>query len=75
MSPQTVRSGATGDRMLCCWSDCTRFGFHNYEHVQREGQRSVHYLFCGERHRSYWRNSHRSNNNLPSGSHSLPAPR
>lgn len=28
----------------------------------------IHYLFCSERHRLYWANSHRSLYNLPSGS-------
>lgn len=31
----------------------------------------VHYLFCSERHKAYWVNSHRSLYNLPAGSKKL----
>ncbi len=75
MAGQTVRSGATGERILCCWSDCDRRGYHNFEHIQYEGTRKVHYLFCCPRHRAYWRDSIHSNGNLASGNRSMSAPR
>lgn len=72
-----VRSATTGQHIVCCFNDCGALGSSRYEH--REFRQWVYigptripqytiYLFCSERHRALWRNSHRSLGNLPIGS-------
>lgn len=71
----TIRSGATGDLLMCCFNDCTRVGNDRYAHKERTGvdlspgvpQFRI-YVFCSERHLLLWRNSHVSLGNLPTGS-------
>jgi hypothetical protein len=63
-------SGTTGQRIPCCWVDCYRPGDTNHEAQVKEPLRTLHYLFCSERHLLYWVNSHVDMGNLPAGSRS-----
>lgn len=78
---------ADGAHIPCHWADCERWGDDRYEAVVTDinqphieptlgvpvpGEiRHTHYLFCGERHKAYWVNSHVSHGNLPAGSKQL----
>jgi hypothetical protein len=72
-----VRSGATGQLLPCCFNDCGRTGTTRYEHREpiektRFGQwRYRIYVFCSDRHRMLWRNSHLNLGNLPTGSRGM----
>ena len=76
----TVRSGATGELIPCCWTECDKLGTTRYEHREfvqwlqigptRIPQNRI-YLFCSERHRAMWRHSMKSLGNLPTGSKGL----
>jgi len=68
-----VRSGATGQLLPCCFNDCGRTGTTRYEHRELIGYVLGHeryriYVFCSERHKTLWENSHLSLGNLPMGS-------
>ena len=75
--PGPVRSGATGNLIPCCWTECDQLGTSRYEHREfvqwiyigsaRIPQYRI-YLFCSERHRAMWRHSPKSLGNLPIGS-------
>lgn len=67
-------SVATGQPILCCWTDCERTGDDGYQAIVREPGRNVHYLFCSQRHLMYWTNSIRDMGNLPAGAKSLGGP-
>jgi hypothetical protein len=61
-----------GDRhVACAWDDCERDGYEtnkvkvNYGKV--DTPQIVQYVFCTERHRQFWINSHRSYGKLPPG--------
>lgn len=70
MSMTRVTDRATGIKVVCAWDDCERLAWDEMKvRVTDPGARqSVDYIFCSERHRDYWRWSHRSNGNLPPGS-------
>ncbi len=65
--------------LLCCWDTCDRYGLEiykirvNYGILPGDGitrpdlPYNTWYVFCSERHRQYWANSHRDLNNLPPG--------
>jgi hypothetical protein len=67
-------SGATGRRLPCCWDDCERLGDTRWQVVARSPQRNLIYLFCSERHRLLYANSHREHKQLPVGSKSVGGP-
>lgn len=60
-----------GAHLLCCWGPCERYGHHEHRARVREPLRTVWYVFCTERHRMFWVNSHRDHLNLPAGSKGL----
>lgn len=62
-----VLSRDTGLWLLCCWQDCERQGYELYKCVKHEINQDVAFVFCSERHRQYFLNSHRDNGNLPLG--------
>lgn len=64
-------SGTTGNYIPCCWSDCGRHGDTRYEHIEREGINTMHWLFCSERHKALWLFSPKRNNQLPTGSRGM----
>jgi hypothetical protein len=63
--------------LLCCWEDCERQGVQahkTFSHDHARGLRcdsamSKHswFVFCSERHRQLFLNSHISKGNLPTG--------
>jgi hypothetical protein len=61
-------SGTTSQRITCCWMDCPKAGDTDHAARVYEPTRTLHYLFCSERHLLYWVNSHVSLGNLPAGS-------
>jgi hypothetical protein len=64
---KTVINLSTGVHIPCCWDDCTRDGVELHKCVVREPTGRAHYVFCSERHRQFWINSHRDNGRLPAG--------
>ena len=61
-----------GDRkVMCAWDECDRDGYElnkvrvNYGTPQ--SPQVVSYVFCTERHKQFWINSHRKYGNLPAG--------
>lgn len=82
MSVQLVRNPGTGRVLPCCWDDCERPGDNRVQEQVADGvfteadlvsplmldtPKRFTYIFCSERHRAYWRNSHRDQGNLPAG--------
>ena len=63
--------------LRCCWEDCEKQGvdsnkarFHDHPKVfscNDPDAKHLWYVFCSERHRQLFLNSHRSNGNLPLG--------
>lgn len=68
-----------GRRIVCAWADCEADGVNLYLTVVHDhSTRCDHpdakhpkYLFCSERHKMYWVNSHRNMWNLPAGSRNV----
>jgi hypothetical protein len=58
---------STGVHLPCCWDDCTRDGVELHKTTVKEPTGNANYVFCSERHRQYWINSHRNNGMLPAG--------
>lgn len=60
-----VLSHDSGDWLLCCWDDCQRQGYDMHKAIQRTTSKAsgrletVSYVFCTERHRQFFLNSHR----------------
>jgi hypothetical protein len=49
----------TGRALLCCWTDCERYGYDLYKaqvNYAAEGfpPEIVKYVFCSETHKMYW---------------------
>lgn len=62
------QSPNTGRPVPCFWDDCARDGVGL--HMARERNETggwLIYLFCSERHKLYWANSHISLGNLARG--------
>jgi hypothetical protein len=57
----------TGAHLACCWEDCRRDGVQLHQVRVREGESTVTYVFCSERHKQYYLHSHVSYGNLPAG--------
>ena len=54
--------------LLCCWQECEKDGVEMHKARVKEGTAGYcFYVFCSERHKMYWVNSHRDNGNLPAG--------
>lgn len=69
----------TGTRIFCAWDDCDRDGFELYKLVVNYAKPGfppyrTTYVFCSERHRLYFLNSHRDFGNLPAGTRSALLP-
>jgi hypothetical protein len=62
-----------GEPLPCCWDECERRGHEQCKVVVRKSASDpgTSYVFCSERHRDYYRHSHRSFGNLPPGSKML----
>lgn len=70
MSMTRVREPHSGQLVTCAWDDCERPGWQEVriEVTDPGADRAVTYVFCTDRHRDYWRHSHKDNGNLPPGS-------
>ena len=69
MRQDWVRDPVTGDVLPCCWADCERPGHDGIRIVKHEGPlRTLTYVFCSERHRQLYANSHIAYGDLPLGS-------
>lgn len=77
-----VRNPGTGRVFPCCWDDCWRPGDARVKAEVTEGvfaeadmvpellvgtPKVLTYIFCSDRHKAYWVNSHRDMGNLPPG--------
>lgn len=61
-----------GTYVVCAWDECEQDGVESNKCTVNYGKpgypdQIVKYVFCSERHRQYWINSHHSYGNLPSG--------
>lgn len=66
-----VTDPQSGRKLLCCWDDCEALGRNEIQATEGvEGGRRLTYIFCSDRHRAYWVNSHRSYGNAASGNRS-----
>ncbi|MHB1595390.1 MAG: hypothetical protein ACYCO9_16405 [Streptosporangiaceae bacterium] len=60
-----VRDGDhEGEKIVCAWLDCDKDGYMLYHVATNEAKpgfprRLARYVFCSERHKQYWLNSHR----------------
>ncbi len=72
-----VLSSTTGTWIPCCWFECEKPGYELYKSVLHEHMKTmpcdhpmsqhVNFLFCTERHRQLYLNSHRNMGQLPPG--------
>jgi hypothetical protein len=63
--------------LTCCWFECEDKGYELHQAVTHDHARGlpcdhqlskhIRYVFCSDRHKMYWVNSHRSMGNLPAG--------
>lgn len=58
-----VVNPTSGVKLPCCWDDCWKPGHEEHKAVVSTDGRQLHYVFCSEKHRSYYANSHRSYGN------------
>ena len=58
---------ANGDKLLCTWDDCEKYGHEEHKVVVREPSKNMHYIFCNETHMQFFINSHNDNGNLATG--------
>ena len=63
-----------GRKLMCCWDTCELDSYELYKvrvNTANDGYevRYMNYTFCSERHKQYWLNNCRpnNNNNLPPG--------
>jgi hypothetical protein len=53
-----VISRDTGNALLCCWTDCEKYGYDLYQAKVNYGTPGyphvVKYVFCSETHKMYW---------------------
>lgn len=62
--------------ITCAWTECEKHGYELFKAVFHDhstpcdhpAAKHVNYVFCSERHKQYWVNSHRSMWQLPAGS-------
>lgn len=70
----------TQERILCAWADCTAWGHDEIRVVRNEGRNGspmrtqLIYVFCNQRHRLFYLQSHRAYGQLPAGSGPVPGP-
>jgi hypothetical protein len=72
-----VFSFSSGTWIKCAWFECDLQGYELYKSVFHEHAREmpcdhpmsqhVNFIFCSERHKQYYRNSHIDMGNLPAG--------
>lgn len=72
-----VLSRTTGTWIQCCWFECEKPGYELYKSVLHEHAKTmtcdhpmsqhVNFIFCSERHRQLYLNSHRNMGQLPPG--------
>jgi hypothetical protein len=72
-----VRSFSSGTWITCAWFECDRQGFELHKSVFHEHDRRlpcdhplsghVNFLFCSERHKRFYANSHIALGRLPAG--------
>jgi hypothetical protein len=62
-----------GDRhVMCAWDECDRDGYELHKVVVNDAAdgyppRYMRFVFCSERHKMYWVNSHKKYGDLPPG--------
>lgn len=62
-----VLSHDSGQWILCAWDECERQGYELYKARVNERQHIIQYIFCSERHKMYWVNSHIKFGKVPDG--------
>jgi hypothetical protein len=67
----TLVRNASGRPLPCCWDDCTKSGHEEQKVVVQDGNKNLHYVFCGQAHKMLYVNSKKDYGNLPGGSKGL----
>lgn len=71
-----LEGAAAGTKIFCGWDDCDLDGFALFQVVINAAKpgfprKLERYVFCTERHKQYWLNSHIAYGQLPSGANRL----
>jgi hypothetical protein len=68
MIAKKVINMTTGAHIPCCWNDCFKDGVELHKFVDTSSPaETITFVFCSERHRGYFINSHRNMGQLPPG--------
>jgi hypothetical protein len=71
LARKVISSGPAHDYIICSWDDCEKYGVMLHRIVIHYGvpphRYDVTHVFCSERHRQYFVNSHRDYGKLPAG--------
>jgi hypothetical protein len=55
----TVHNSVTGRVILCAWDTCDKAGYDEIKILVKEPGKTLHYIFCSERHKRYHIHGHR----------------
>lgn len=55
---KTIVRNGHGIPIKCCWDDCEKSGYDEIKVIVREPQKTLHYIFCSERHKRMHITSH-----------------
>lgn len=61
---RTLVRNPEGVPLPCCWDECENPGYEENKVIVREPQKTLHYIFCSDRHKRYHINGHRDYGNL-----------
>lgn len=53
-----VRNPVTGNVILCAWDDCRNPGYDEIKVIVKEPKKTLHYIFCSERHKRFHTHGH-----------------
>lgn len=56
---QTMVRNPQGIPILCCWDTCEKPGYDEIKLVVKEPGKTLHYIFCSDRHKRYHIHGHR----------------
>ena len=61
---RTLVRNALGVPLRCAWDDCDHNGYEEVKVLVRDGDKTLHYVFCSDRHKRMHIAGHRSYGNL-----------
>lgn len=59
-----VRNPVTGKVILCAWDTCDKPGYDEIKIIVKEPRKTLHYIFCSDRHKRYHIHGHREHGKL-----------